>query len=191
MKAISAARLRNGAKQSLTAGTNRRTGETTWNGERPTKRRMRWLPSVARFRLMRPPATLSRVATQDGLTGLRTNQRAFLFPPQMRQAVCPPTGIWTATQPVQYNLPDAQLDVEGPDAGMSRHGWDCFNMTASGRPPNQLLQMPGAADFDLLRPHFVTVELVRETVLGEADLALRHAMSGALELFSLDRVRPR
>jgi len=47
-------------------------------------------------------------------------------------------------------------------------------MTASGRPPNQLLQMLEAADFDLLRPHLVTFELVRETVLSEADAALRH-----------------
>ncbi|QAU49952.1 Crp/Fnr family transcriptional regulator [Bradyrhizobium guangzhouense] len=47
-------------------------------------------------------------------------------------------------------------------------------MIASGRPPNQLLQSLDAADFDLLRPHLITVELVRETVLSEADVALRH-----------------
>jgi len=47
-------------------------------------------------------------------------------------------------------------------------------MTASGRPSNQLLQMLDAADFDLLRPHLVTIELVRETVLSEAAVALRH-----------------
>ncbi|MBW7965529.1 Crp/Fnr family transcriptional regulator [Bradyrhizobium sp. BR 10261] len=47
-------------------------------------------------------------------------------------------------------------------------------MTASGRPPNQLLQMLDAADFELLRPHLVTIELVKATVLSEADVALRH-----------------
>jgi len=47
-------------------------------------------------------------------------------------------------------------------------------MTASGRPPNQLLQMLDAAEFDLLRPHLATVEMVRESVLGEAGAALRH-----------------
>ncbi|WP_426612732.1 Crp/Fnr family transcriptional regulator [Bradyrhizobium sp. McL0616] len=46
-------------------------------------------------------------------------------------------------------------------------------MTASGPPPNQLLQMLDAADFDLLRPHLTTVEMVRETVLGKAGAALR------------------
>jgi CRP-like cAMP-binding protein len=47
-------------------------------------------------------------------------------------------------------------------------------MTASGPLPNQLLQMLDAADFDLLRPHLVTIELVRQTVLSEAGSALRH-----------------
>lgn len=47
-------------------------------------------------------------------------------------------------------------------------------MTASGPSPNQLLQMLDAGDFDLLRPHLITVELVRETVLSEAGVALRH-----------------
>jgi CRP-like cAMP-binding protein len=47
-------------------------------------------------------------------------------------------------------------------------------MTASGRPPNQLLQTLDAAVFDLLRPHLVAIELVRKTVLSEADAALRH-----------------
>ncbi|OPY96976.1 Crp/Fnr family transcriptional regulator [Bradyrhizobium sacchari] len=47
-------------------------------------------------------------------------------------------------------------------------------MTASGYPSNQLLQMLDAADFDLLRPHLATVEMVRESVLGEAGAALRH-----------------
>jgi CRP-like cAMP-binding protein len=49
-------------------------------------------------------------------------------------------------------------------------------MTASGPPANQLLQMLDAADSDLLRPHLVTVELVRETVLGETGAALRHVL---------------
>ncbi|MGY8710793.1 Crp/Fnr family transcriptional regulator [Bradyrhizobium sp. 18BD] len=47
-------------------------------------------------------------------------------------------------------------------------------MTARGHPPNQLLQMLDAADLDLLRPHLATVEMVRETVLGEAGAALKH-----------------
>lgn len=46
-------------------------------------------------------------------------------------------------------------------------------MTASGQPSNQLLQMLDAADLDLLRPHLATVEMVRETVLGEAGAAQR------------------
>jgi CRP-like cAMP-binding protein len=46
-------------------------------------------------------------------------------------------------------------------------------MTASGPPPNHLLQMLDPADFDLLRPHLVTIEMVGETVLGEAGVALR------------------
>ncbi|WP_439395807.1 Crp/Fnr family transcriptional regulator [Bradyrhizobium sp. PMVTL-01] len=48
-------------------------------------------------------------------------------------------------------------------------------MTASGRPPNQLLQMLDAADLDRLRPHLATVEMVRQSVLGAAGAALRHA----------------
>jgi CRP-like cAMP-binding protein len=47
-------------------------------------------------------------------------------------------------------------------------------MTASGHPSNQLLQMLDAADLDLLRPHLATVEMVRESVLGEAGTALRY-----------------
>jgi len=47
-------------------------------------------------------------------------------------------------------------------------------MTTSGRPSNQLLQMLDVADFDLLRPHLATVEMVRQSVLGEAGSALRH-----------------
>ncbi|WFU41360.1 Crp/Fnr family transcriptional regulator [Bradyrhizobium sp. CB82] len=39
-------------------------------------------------------------------------------------------------------------------------------MTASGRPPNQLLGTLDAADFKLLEPHLVAVELVREMSLG-------------------------
>ncbi|WP_234684370.1 cyclic nucleotide-binding domain-containing protein [Bradyrhizobium monzae] len=47
-------------------------------------------------------------------------------------------------------------------------------MIASGPLPNQLLRMLDAADFDLLRPHLIGSELVRETVLGEAGAALQH-----------------
>lgn len=44
-------------------------------------------------------------------------------------------------------------------------------MIASGPPPNRLLQMFAAADFDLLRAYLITLELVREAVLGEAGAA--------------------
>jgi len=47
-------------------------------------------------------------------------------------------------------------------------------MTASGRPPNQLLQLLDVAGFDLLRPHLATIEMVRKSVLGEAGTALRY-----------------
>ncbi|WP_314959042.1 Crp/Fnr family transcriptional regulator [Bradyrhizobium cosmicum] len=47
-------------------------------------------------------------------------------------------------------------------------------MTASGHPPNKLLQALEAADFDLLRPHLTTVEMVRESVLAEAGAALKY-----------------
>ncbi|WP_441239172.1 Crp/Fnr family transcriptional regulator [Bradyrhizobium sp. 930_D9_N1_4] len=47
-------------------------------------------------------------------------------------------------------------------------------MTASGRPPNQLLQMLDAAEFSLLRPHLATVEMVRKSVLAEAGAAPRY-----------------
>lgn len=47
-------------------------------------------------------------------------------------------------------------------------------MTANGYPPNQLLQLLGAVDFDLLRPHLARVEMVRKSVLGEAGAATRY-----------------
>jgi CRP-like cAMP-binding protein len=47
-------------------------------------------------------------------------------------------------------------------------------MTANGRPPNQLLQMLDAADFAWLEPYLVTVEMVRETVLGAMGAPLKH-----------------
>jgi CRP-like cAMP-binding protein len=47
-------------------------------------------------------------------------------------------------------------------------------MTASGHPPNQLLQMLDAADLNLLSPYLATVEMVRESVLGEAGAPLRY-----------------
>jgi CRP-like cAMP-binding protein len=47
-------------------------------------------------------------------------------------------------------------------------------MTPSIHPPNQLLQMLEAAELDLLRPHLATVEMVRESVLGEAGAAVRY-----------------
>jgi CRP-like cAMP-binding protein len=47
-------------------------------------------------------------------------------------------------------------------------------MTTSGPPSNQLLQLLGASDLDLLRPHLVRIEMVRGAVLGEAGMALRH-----------------
>ncbi|WP_407186624.1 hypothetical protein [Bradyrhizobium centrosematis] len=51
-------------------------------------------------------------------------------------------------------------------------------MTASGRPPNQLLQLLDAVDFDLLHPHRATVEMVRKSVLAEADAALGYVYQG-------------
>ncbi|WP_027533371.1 hypothetical protein [Bradyrhizobium sp. WSM3983] len=54
------------------------------------------------------------------------------------------------------------------DADVPPNALDRSCMIASGPPPNQLLRMLDAADFDLLRPHLITIELVRETVLGEA-----------------------
>jgi len=92
--ARSAAKPRNGAK--LTPAGNRR--KVAWTGECPMEGRLQFLRSVTRFQLMRPPATLSWVATQDWVA--RESCAAFLFPPQMRHAVCPPTGIWTASQPL-------------------------------------------------------------------------------------------
>lgn len=47
-------------------------------------------------------------------------------------------------------------------------------MTASGHSPNQLLQLLDAADFELLRPHLVPVEMVRKSVLSEVGAALRY-----------------
>ncbi|WP_371748297.1 Crp/Fnr family transcriptional regulator [Bradyrhizobium sp. CCBAU 53338] len=83
-----------------------------------------------------------------------------------------------------------QLDIEGvtptfenqrpknqhPGSRYPGNTQDCLCMSASGPPPNQMLQMLDAADFDLLRPHLVTIELVRETVLDEAGAALRHVL---------------
>ena len=93
----------------------------------------------------------------------------------MPQPVCPLTGIWTVPQPIQYVLVAVQLDAgwgAAPIGNIERAGLTC--MTASGHPPNQLLQMLDAADFDLLRPHLVQIEMVRETVLGEVGAAPRH-----------------
>lgn len=67
-----------------------------------------------------------------------------------------------------------QLDheeVRGIDLSMNARMDLC--MSASHL-PNQLLQMLDVADLDLLRPHLAMVELVRETVLGEAGATLRH-----------------
>ncbi|WP_027577333.1 hypothetical protein [Bradyrhizobium sp. WSM1743] len=48
-------------------------------------------------------------------------------------------------------------------------------MNASSHPPNQLLQLLDAPDFDLLRPRLATVKMVRKSVLEGA--ALRCDMS--------------
>lgn len=48
-------------------------------------------------------------------------------------------------------------------------------MTASARPPNQLLQMLDVADFDLLEPHLSTVAMARATVLCEQGATQKHA----------------
>lgn len=47
-------------------------------------------------------------------------------------------------------------------------------MSASGPPPNQLLQLLDPPAFDLLRPHLATVEMVKKSVLGEAGTALKY-----------------
>ncbi|MGY8638414.1 Crp/Fnr family transcriptional regulator [Bradyrhizobium sp. 14AA] len=47
-------------------------------------------------------------------------------------------------------------------------------MTMSRHQPNELLQMLDAVDYDLLRPHLATVEMVRESVLAEAGSAMRY-----------------
>ena len=145
-----------------------------WAGECPMERRIQYLPSVARFRLMRPPATLSRVVTQDWLAGCaHESARSSYFRRKYARL--------SALQQVyghQHNHCNMFLYLHnlmsGPDADARWHALDLFYMTASGPPPNQLLQMLDAADFDLLRPHLVTIELVRETVLSSADVALQH-----------------
>lgn len=101
--------------------------------------------------------------------------RHTYFPPRMPQAVCPLKGIWTSPQPLQYVfLPrNWMTNRRGTDRNIEHARLTC--MTASRHLPNQLLQMLDAAEFDLLRPHLATVEMVRETVLGEAGTALPHA----------------
>jgi len=140
------------------------------------------LPSVAGFRLMRPPATLSRVATQDGPTGCARISGQFLFPPQMRQAVCPPQVY--GQQHNHYNIICQTRNLMSRARRRHVMAWvgllqsDCERSAAQPVAANARRK-----DFDLLRPHFVTVELVTETVLGEADVALRHAVSNAVVLF--------
>ncbi|WP_246504697.1 hypothetical protein [Bradyrhizobium agreste] len=41
-------------------------------------------------------------------------------------------------------------------------------MTVSCHPPNQLLQLLNAADFDLLRPYLATFEMVSKSVVGDS-----------------------
>lgn len=47
-------------------------------------------------------------------------------------------------------------------------------MTTSGHPPKQLLQLLDAANFQLLCPHFATVEMVRKSALDGGGAALRY-----------------
>ena len=113
MDAKSAAMARNGSMQSLTAEKNWRTSETARIGRRPTALWTQSLPSAARFRLMKVPCRF--IPTGDARPTRQARARIsaqFLFPPQMRHAVCPPTGIWTATQPLKYIRATVQLDVE-------------------------------------------------------------------------------
>ena len=58
MNAISTARPRKGARQLLTAEKNGRRKKVVQTGGRPKDMRMQCLPSIARFRLMKPPLTL-------------------------------------------------------------------------------------------------------------------------------------
>src|SRR5689334_7809942 len=101
------------------------------------------------------------------------NQRAILISDANVPACLPSNGYMDAatTSTICFlclrNVPEARADP-------GSNAWERSCMTASGRPPNQLLQMLDAAEFDLLRPHLATVEMVRESVLGEAGAALRH-----------------
>lgn len=47
-------------------------------------------------------------------------------------------------------------------------------MTTSGHPPKRLLQLLDAANFQLLCPHFATVEMVRKSALDRGGAALRY-----------------
>lgn len=47
-------------------------------------------------------------------------------------------------------------------------------MTTSGHPPKHLLQLLDAANFQLLCPHFATVEMVRKSALDRGGAALRY-----------------
>jgi hypothetical protein len=92
--AESAARPRNGARQLLTAEKIDEGDKVVQTGGRAKDMRMQCLPSIARFRLMKAPCHSFPVDH----AGLARRVRApistrFLFPQQVRQAVCPPTGI--------------------------------------------------------------------------------------------------
>lgn len=120
-------------------------------------------------------ATHSRLMTQDWIAGrAHESARTTFCRPQMRQAIWPPTGIWTTTQPLRYSYFCRATRCRMRDADVPPNALDRSCMIASGPPPNQLLRMLDAVNFDLLRPHLITIELVRETVLGEAGVALQH-----------------
>src|SRR3954469_8944907 len=108
---ISAATRRNGSKQSLTAGkawgTKRswRTNEAAPISHRPGVLRMPRPPPTPGIRITNPPCHFSRWPVLDRRTGFPSEtMRWFLFPPQMTQPVCAPTGIWTTTQPLIHRV---------------------------------------------------------------------------------------
>lgn len=100
----------------------------------------------------------------------------------MPQAICPLTSIWTFPQPLQYVfLPrNWMTNGRGTNRNIERAGIDLHDRE---RPSVQSVAANArCGTFDLLRPHLATVEMVRETVLGEAGTALPTDGCGNLAL---------
>jgi len=85
MDVTSAAMRRDGPEQWLIAVTTRPANEAV---RRPTEARMQW------FRLTRPPCHIFLpTRCRNGAQVQERIGAPLLIPPQMPQAVCPPTGI--------------------------------------------------------------------------------------------------